>query len=174
MAESILEQIAAWLETAVAGITVAAGYQQTLTASRSMEKFLAGEAITDLSVLVALSSEDGAVVKNSETLDTIDPTTTWWQRFDLFVHVLGAGGTGLDEDTRITRIVADVHKRLGVELAAYAATDGPYCGGLADAIELLPWEIGVSPVAVCTVCNVPIRIKYTVLTRDPYSQPSSR
>jgi hypothetical protein len=171
MSESILEQIAAWLKSALAGITVAAGYHQTLSVSRSMEEFLAGRALTDLSMLVALSGVDGAVAKISETLDTDHPTITWWQRFDLFVHVLGRVGTALGEDTRIARIVADIHKRLGVELAAHVATDGPYCGGLADAIELLPWEIGVSPTAVCTVVNVPVGIRYTVLTHNLYQQP---
>lgn len=173
MSESILEQIAVWHAAAIAGITVANGYHEDLHASRSEEELLAGNTITDLSTLCALSAGDDAVLKDSETLDAAEPTTSWWQRFDAFVHVLGQAGTALAVDQRITRVVADIHKRIGVEFAAQAATDGPYCGGLADAIELLPWEIGVSLEGLCTIVNVPVRIKYTVLTRDPYQQPSS-
>lgn len=155
----------------IASVTTANGYQQTLLASRSMESFYDGDAVADLSVLCALSSGSDAVVKVSETLDADDPVTTWSQRFDAFVHILGRGGDAVAEDNRITRIVADVHKRIGVELAAQKATDGPYCGGLADAIDLLPWDIGVSQDLQCTLVNVPIRIQYRVLTRDPYTQP---
>jgi hypothetical protein len=171
MSESILEQIAVWHLAMISSITVAAGYQETLVGSRSEEEFLDGDTLRDLSVLCALSAGDGAVVKDCETLDVVAPVTAWWQRFDAFVYVLGRGSTALAVDNRLTRIVADVHKRLGVEMAAHADTDGPYCDGLADALELLPWEIGVSADGVCTVVNVPVWIKYRVLTRDPYSQP---
>lgn len=171
MADSILEQIAVWHLAAINGVTVANGYQNTLTATRAGEQLIAGEPIEDLTTLCALAADEDAVQKVDETLDTIDPTTTWSQRFDAYVHLLGQAGTGVTEDERITRIVADVHKRIGMELAAQRATDGPYCSSLADAIELLPWEIGVSVVYNCTVVNVPVRITYTVLTNDPYSQP---
>jgi hypothetical protein len=171
MSESILEQIAIWYAAALAEITIAAGYHQTLQVWRPNEIEFDGTAIKDLTTLCTLGAGDGAVTLDSETLDESAPTTTWWQRFDATVWLLHAASITPAVDTRITRIVADIHARIGVELAAQAATDGPYCGGLADAIELLPWEIGVLVDDNCTLLNVPIRIKYTVLTRDPYSQP---
>lgn len=171
MSESILEQIAAWYAAALAGITQAAGYHQTLQVWRPNEIEFDGTAIKDLTTICALGAGDGAVVKDSETLDTDDPAITWWQRLDATIYLLHAASITPALDTRITRTVADIHTRIGVELAAQAATDGPYCGGLAQAIELLPWEIGVLVEDACTLLNVPVRIKYTVLTRDPYSQP---
>jgi hypothetical protein len=172
MPDPIVEQIAQWLLTALGDITVAGGYQQTLAFSRSIEKFLDGEAIGDLDTLLAFSAENDAVVKEAETFDKENPITIWWQRFDCFVHVVGTPGVAIAQDNRISRIVADIHKRMGVELAAHKADD-VYCGALAQGIDLPPWAITTSPIAVCTVVIVPIRIKYTVLTRDPYSQPSS-
>jgi hypothetical protein len=169
MSESILEQLALWHLAAICEVTVAGGYQQTLVPSRSEEKFLDGEAITDLSVLCALSGDDDAVVKVSETINRENPRTKWSQKFDAIVHILGDGGTGLAVDNRITRIVADVQKRLRMEYVA-AAMGGRPCGGLAEAIELVPWQIGMSPTGYCTIVNVPVRIHYWVKTNDPYSQ----
>ncbi len=171
MSESILERIAVWHLAAINSVTVANGYQNILVGTRAGEKLIAGEPIGDLTTLCCLAADEDAVVKASETLDDVDPTTTWWQRFDAYVHLLGQAGTGVTEDNRVTRIVADIQKRIGVEMAAHKDTDGPYCDGLADALALLAWEIGVSAVYNCTVVNVPVRIKYTVLTRNPYAQP---
>ena len=75
MSESILERIAQWHLAAVAAVTVANGYQQTLVPVRTNEAFLSGEAITDLSVLCSLG--DGAAEKVRETLDVAGPAITW-------------------------------------------------------------------------------------------------
>jgi len=171
MADSILEQIAQWHLAMINSITVANGYQQTLVGTRSGEAVLDGDTARDLSALSVLSGAEDAVTMDDETLDDVNPTSTWWQQFDTFVYVIGRGTTALAVDNRITRIVADIQKRIGVELAAQAATDGPYCGGLAKAIELLPWQIIGFDDAHCALAIVPVRIKYRVLTRDPYSQP---
>lgn len=169
MSESILEQLALWHLAAVGSITVANGYHQTLVASRAEEEFLDGDAIRDLSVLCCLSSGEDAVVKEFETLDNSGPKIGWIQRLDAFVHVLGAGSTDLAVDNRITRIVADVHKRFGVERAALRTNGGILCGGLATWIDVMPWEIGISPTGVCTVVNVPVLIRFTVDANNPYS-----
>jgi len=169
MAESILEQIAQWHLAAIGSITVANGYQQTLVASRSEEEFLDGQAITDLSVLCALSAADDAVVKESETIDNTGSKIIWRQRFDAFVHLTGRSTTALAVDNRITRIVADTHKRMGVERSALRTNGGTCCGGLAMWIDLLPWEVGVSPTGICTVVNIPVAITYEVDANNPYS-----
>jgi hypothetical protein len=168
MSESILEQIAVWHLAMISSITVANGYQQTLTGSRSEEEFLDGDTLRDLSVLCALSAGDGAVEPDGQDL-AADGKSRWVQRFDAFVFVLGRGSTALAVDNRITRIVADVHKRIGVEVAAARAVPRLYCGGLVYALELLPWEIR-SPDGVCTVVNVPLRFGYEVQTQNPYAQ----
>jgi hypothetical protein len=169
MAEPILEQIALWHLAAIAGVTVANGYQQTLLASRSEEEFIEGDTLRDLSVLCALSAADDAVRKESETLDNTGSKIIWWQRFDAFVHLLGAGTTALAVDNRITRAIADIQKRLGVERAALRTNLGKCCGGLAQWIDLLPWEIGVSPTGACTIVNVPVVIRFEVDANNPYS-----
>lgn len=169
MSESILEQLALWHLAAVNDVTVANGYQQTLVGSRSEEEFLDGDAIGDLSVFCALSASDEAVRKESETVDLGGTKIIWIQRFDAFVHVLGRGGTDLAVDNRITRIIADVHKRMGIERAAVRDNAGKCCDGKADWIDLLPWEIGVSPTGVCTVVNVPVAIRFEVDANNPYS-----
>lgn len=169
MAESILEQIAQWHLAAINSITVASGYQQTLVGSRNEEEFLDGDAIRDLSVLCCLSAAGDAVRKESETLDNTGGKIVWVQRFDAFVHLLGRGTTSLPVDNRITRAIADIQKRIGVERAALRTNGGILCDGLAIWINLLPWEIGVSPVALCPVVNVPVDITYEVDANNPYS-----
>jgi hypothetical protein len=170
MAEPILEQLAQWHLAAVAGITTAAGYHQTLLASRSEEKFLDGESLKDLSVLCALSAAEGAVVKVAEDINREHPTITWDQRFDAFVYLLGRGGSTVPVDRRIARIVGDVHKRMGVERAQLATRRGLICDGLAQWIDLVPWEIVVDEPGVSTVVNVPVRVRYTVHANDPHQQ----
>jgi hypothetical protein len=171
MSESIVERIAAWHASAIAEITVANGYQQTLSVTRPQKMSLDRQSIKDLTTFCFLSAGDDAVIKECETLDTAAPTITWWQQFETLVYVLGSvGDATLAVDTRLLRIVGDIHKRIGVELAAHADSDGPYCDGLAGAIDLLPWSIGVSEEDQCTVIEVPIRIKYSVLTQNPYGQ----
>jgi len=169
MSESILEQLAVWHLAAINGITVANGYHQDLVGSRSEEEFIDGDALRDMSVLCALSAADDAVRKESETLDNTGAKIIWWQRFDAFVHVLGRGTTALAVDNRITRSVADIQKRIGIERAALRTNAGKCCGGLAQWIDLLPWEIGVSPIAICTVVNVPVVIRFEVDANNPYS-----
>lgn len=169
MAESILEQIAQWHLAMINSITTANGYQQTLTGSRAEEQFLAGETIGDLDVLCCLAAGDGAVELEGQDLDP-SGKVQWSQLIDAFVHLLGAAGTGLAVDQRITRIVADIHKRIGVEWTAAQTEHRLCCGGLVYRIDLLPWEIGVSADGACTVVNVPLRFAFEVQRKNPYAQ----
>ncbi len=163
---TVLELLAQWHCAAINEITVANGYQQTLTATRSTVLFWDGTAVGDLAVLCGLSTSDGAVVKEFETLDGAGSIIGWRQQFDAVVRVLGEQD-GLTEDERITRIVGDIHYRMGLERQSLRANRGTCCSQLATWIDLLPWDIGYIEQEKCTFVNVPVSIRYTVSGTDP-------
>jgi len=162
MAEPIVEQIAQWLEAALASITEANGYQQDLTVVRPEDPWDESTAIGDLTTLLA-----------QDDPERMDPRSTagirWRQPFLLVTFFAGRGGTGLSLDTRINRVRADIEKRLGVEIAK---GPGPntLCSALADDIEILPATIGVDPDAKLTLLVCAVAVSYRVSATDPYSQ----
>ncbi len=163
MPESILEQIAAWHAAALAGITTANGYQQNLQVWRPDDLEVDGTAIKDLTTICSL----GECVEDHQRTSG---KYFWRQTFEAWVHLLGSASITPAVDTRITRVVADIHKRIGLELADAVTNKGRYCGGLAYRIDLLPWEIGVAQELNCTIVAVPVAIAFEVLAGDPYSQ----
>lgn len=166
MAESILEQIAAWHAAEIAKVSVANGYQQTLTVTRPEDLFTEGESIKDLAAVCEL----GDCVADADPDIEHEGRLYWRQIFHAWVHLAGAGSTGLTVDKRITRIIADIHKAIGAEIAAAQDDHRPYCSSLAYRIDLLPWQIGVIEGLGVTVVDVPVAIAFAVLETDPYSQ----
>jgi hypothetical protein len=166
MSESILEQIAAWHAAEIATVTVANGYQETLTVTRPEDLFADGESIKDLATICEL----GDCTEDADPDIEHGGRLYWRQVFHTWVHLAGAGSTGLTVDKRITRIVADIHKAIGVEITAAQHAHRPYCSSLAYRIDLLPWQIGVLEGLSVTLVDVPIAIAFAVLETDPYSQ----
>ena len=166
MSESILEQIAQWHAAALTEVTTSNGYHQTLVVSRPEEVFLDADTITDLTTVAALGAceADGA-----PDLDAAG-NVYWCQTFDAIVYVLARGGGSVAVDNRITRIVGDIHQRIGTEMTAAVEGDRAFCGGLAYRIDLLPWEIAVDDTLRATVVNVPVAIAFAVQQVDPYTQ----
>jgi hypothetical protein len=166
MSESILEQIAAWHAAALATVTVTNGYQQTLTVTRPEDLFADGAGITDLATICEL----GECSLDAEPDLDHDGKLQWRQVLHAWVHLAGPGATGLTVDKRITRVIADIHKMIGVELAAAQHGPRPYCSSLAYRIELLPWQIGILEGLGVTVVDVPIAVAFEVSGTNPYSQ----
>ena len=162
MAEPIVEQIASWMETALASITEANGYQQDLAVVRPEDPWDEATAVGDLTTI--LGQDDP---------ERLDPRSTagirWRQPFLIVTFFAGRGGTGLSLDTRLNRVRADIEKRLGVELAK---GHGPnkLCSSLADDMEILPPTVGVDPDAKLTVLLCAVAVTYRVSATDPYSQ----
>jgi hypothetical protein len=165
MSEPIVERIALWLKTALAQITTEGGYNQTLVVSRPEDVFVAGESVGDLSTILV---QGACKADRAPTVDATGPQLFWLQTFEANVYLIAAAG--LSVDTRGNRVVADIHKRIGVETAQLRTNKGRCCSGLAYRIDLLaPLFVG-EPDLNATRVIVPVAIAYHVNARDPYSQ----
>lgn len=162
MAEPIVEQIAQWLETTLAEVTTANGYQQDLAVVRPEDPWDESTAITDLTTILGQDDPERMAPRSTAGI-------RWRQPFIIVTFFAGRGGTGLSLDTRINRVRADIEKRLGVELAK---GHGPnlLCSALADDMEILPATVGVDPDAKLTILMCAVAISYRVSATDPYSQ----
>ncbi len=162
MSEPIVEQISAWLVAAIAEITEANGYKQTLDVVRPEDLTAAQAAIGDLTAIVEL-----------EDPEPLGPRTRagvrWSQPFGIITYIVGRGGSGLSVDKRINRVRSDIEKRLGTEIAN-AAGPCSLCSGLADDIEIRAPEIWIDTESqtTCLLCHV--AISYRTSATDPYSQ----
>jgi len=171
MAESIIEQIAQWLESAVADVTVAGGYQQTLSVKRPEDRYITPESITDMSATVYQADcEEDSEPDADEPAGDYYPQIYWRQEFVIYVDFFAQKGAALSIDTRINRVTADIQKRIGVEVAALRANGGRLCGGLAYRIELMPPSIELDRDLNSTVLMCPVEIAYNFDRDNPYSQ----
>jgi hypothetical protein len=164
MSESILEQIAVWHAAAIAEITVANGYPQTLSVKREGEYAEDGIPITDLSAICFLGDgqrkeEDATVTDNYVVRD-----------FIVCMYLLGSGTTGLPLGTRQAQLIASVQKRIGLEREAGIAAGGSYCGGLAARVSVGPDTIDTDPERFISRVFVPVVIEYWVNKNDPTIQ----
>lgn len=165
----ILDQISVCLAYALADITEANGFHQTLSVSRDSLDFTGEAEHRDLSAWCGMDMGSDACRIIGRTMDAAGPKTCYTQRFMVGIHILGSTPERAEE-TRIACVIADVFKRIGELRAEGRAAKGVYCNGLADRLEAMGWEIGVSPVWFCTVVMIPIEVDYWVLTEDPYQQ----
>lgn len=162
MSEAVVERIAAWLVTAIGEITVANGYQQTLTVARPGDLEAVDAAIADLTAIVGLEDPEPAGPRTRAGY-------RWWQPFGIVVYLVGRGGTDVTIDKRINRVRSDIEKRLGAELAA-AAGPRSLCSDLADDIELRGAEIWQDEENQATVLLIRVAILYGVSAASPYTQ----
>ena len=159
MSEPTIEQIAQWLKDALAEITCANGYQQDLDVSRPEDRFLDDEMISDLTTIIVQAEStkgEGTSVSHIQ----------WLQGFEIYVYFLAAKNAAVSLDTRINRVAADIHKRLGAELAA--PTAGRFMDQLASGLLFEGSSITIDPDLHATVLSVDITIRYEVLATNPY------
>ena len=155
MATSILEQISANVLTTVASVTIANGYEQTVTAERRQQRYAeTAQPIRDKNVVIY---QDVPVLDEGVPQGHIG----WYQPYWLECYVLEDEGSGTAVDTRVNSIRADVEKALLVDrhrgtLAVDTDIEAP------AAIED---ENGATlGVAVRAV------VRYRTLESDPYTQ----
>ncbi len=159
MSEPIVERIAQWLSAALKEITTASGYHCTLSVSRPLDLEPPAETIGDLSTVLEMGEREEAA----------KPTLThrcWRQPFLTSIYLLSSTEP---VDQRINRVVADIEKRIGIEVATHKGADG-LCGGLAYRLVVESPEVWIDRRRQATVVLVPILIDYKVSIIDPYAQ----
>lgn len=162
----ILERIAQWHAAAIASITTANGYSQTLSVTRSGQLALDAGHVKDLDAICSLGE-----LCSEDTGEEDEGHFCWRQSFDAMVYFLGAGGGSAGEDPRIASVIADIHKLLASEFQnADYSRHNCYCGGLAYGIAPMPWEIGWDVTRQAVYVVVPLLISFEVLHTDPCSQ----
>lgn len=163
MSESIIEQIAQWLEAAIAEVTTANSYQQTLSVKRPEDNYIDPASIADLDAIVVQGDCLGDKGSTQEHY-------FWKQQFIINVHFFAKTGTSLSLDTRINRAAADIYKRLGTEMQNAETNKRKYCNQLAYQMDLLPPSIEPVEEINATVLLCALDIYYEVSRFDPYSQ----
>jgi len=159
MSEPIVERIAQWLLAAMREITTGNGYHYKLSVSRPLDLEPPAETVGDLSMILEMGEREEAT----------KPTLThrcWRQPFLASVYLLGSAEP---VDQRINRVVANIEKRIGIEVAAHKGADG-LCGGLAYRLVVESPEVWIDRRRQATVVLVPILIDYKVSIIDPYAQ----
>jgi len=159
MSEPIVERIAQWLLAALREIMTSNGYHYTLSVSRPSDLEPPAETVGDLCMILEMGEREEAT----------KPTLThrcWRQPFLASVYLLGSTEP---VDQRINRVVADVEKRIGIEVGAHKGADR-LCGGLAYRLVVENPEVWIDRRRQATVVLVPILIDYKVSIIDPYAQ----
>jgi len=159
MTEPIVERIAQWLTAALKEITTAGGYHYTLHVWRPLTLEPPAQTIGDLSTILEMGEREEAA---KATLTH----RSWRQPFLASVYLLNSTEP---VDQRINRVVADIEKRIGVEIAAHKGADG-LCGGLAYRLYVENPEIWIDRGRNATIVLAPILIDYKVSIIDPYAQ----
>jgi len=162
MSEPIVEQIAEWLISAIAQISTANGYQQSLSVARPGDLEATDTPIADLTTIVGLEDPEHGEAPTQEH-------RLWVQPFGIITFLVGDGGTEVSIDKRINRVRADIEKRLGAEIAGYRGAKS-LCNHLADWIELRGAEIWLDAENQATVLLNRVAIRYHVDFTDPYTQ----
>jgi hypothetical protein len=154
MSTPIIEQIAVKLVALVNGVTVAAGFNQTLTAVRPKRIHLEGDLNADNTVII--EQEDGRVGVDA------NETTVWLQGFTLQALVIDSDDATAAIDTRLNQIAADIIKKL-------FTGDNSSLDGLADGILLKGTERFIADPQLAGIA-VNIDVQFPFDTANPYSQ----
>lgn len=155
MATPILEHIAQFLEDSINSITVANGFNYTLSAVRNKRMFLEDEPFADKSVYIWQDE--------SENLGQ-GLSTTSKRKVDQ-EYIIWAIGTDDDDatvsiDTKLNKIRADIEKKL---------CEDPTCGGYAKHLDIVSTMITDEPETGVVIL---IRINYIIQWNNPYIIPS--
>jgi len=152
MSTPIIENIAENIKTAINEITVANGYNQTLTCIRPRRNDFSDVSPDDLVVLLVQEGE--------EKDPTVISAETWMQTFSAMAMVIDSDKATVSIDTRINQVRADITKKLMVD-----AKRGNYA---IDTIMLGSdkFDDGEGFTGIAVKFAVKYRTKY----EDPYTQ----
>jgi hypothetical protein len=156
MSTPIVEHIALELVALIDAITIAAGFNQDLTAVRPKRLHLEGDINTDGTVII--EQEDGAVEADS------DDATMMRQAFTLQALVIDSDDATDPIDTRLNQAAADIIKKL------FTGTNWQLGGNAAGmALRNPATEKFIADPQVAGIA-VNIDVLYRVATDDPYSK----
>jgi len=105
-----IESIAENIRTTVASVTVAGGYNQTLSARRPKRNDFAVAAWDDLTVLIEQAGSQW--LEDTRTVATIDKRQT----FVLWAFVIDSDAATAAIDTRLNQVAADLEKALMADI----------------------------------------------------------
>lgn len=154
MSTPVIETIATNLVALINGITVANGFNQTLTAVRPKRIHLEGDLNADNAVII--EQEDGRVGIDA------NETTVWLQGFTLQALAIDSDDATEAIDTRLNKIAADIIKKL------YTGSNSTL-GGLADGIFLKGTERFIADPQMAGIA-VNIDVQFPFDTANPYAQ----
>lgn len=148
----VIELIAADLATAINAITVAAGYNQTLTAVRPKRSDFAKAAWGDLTVLISQVE--------AEKLSIEMGYARWRQYFILTCIVIDPDTAETSIDTRLNQVTADVVKKLYADIRRSDLADDT---NIHSAVPFVDDESSMSGIAI------QISVDYRTQEADPYT-----
>lgn len=154
MSTPIVEQIAEKIVTLIGQITVANGFNQTLTPVRPKRIHLEGDLNADNTVII--EQEDGRVGTDA------NETTVWLQGFTLQALAINSDDATEAIDTRLNKIASDMIKKL-------FTGDNSSLDGLADGILLKGTEKFIADPQLAGIA-INIDVQFPFDTADPYSQ----
>ena len=152
MSTPIIELIAENIRTSVSGITVAAGYNQTLTGIRPKRANFMAECWKDLDVIIV----QGVVSK----LTTAMGYTTWRQMFSLMAIVINSDDETDSIDTRCNQVRSDIEKKVMADIRR---------NSLALDTECLGGEPFITDDGTMSGISIEISVDYRTKEDDPYS-----
>ena len=153
MSTPIIEQIAVKIAALVDAVTVAAGYNQTLTAVRPKRIHLEGDINTDGTVIV--EAEDAVIEQDSNT------HIIWRQGFTLQALVIDSDDATAALDTRLNQVRSDIEKKL-------MDGDNWQLDGTGEILLKSATKFIADPEVAGIAVN--IDVLYEVNKADPYSQ----
>lgn len=158
MANPIIEQIALKIAEAVNAVTVANGFNQTLTAVRPKRLHLESDLAADNTVFI----RQEAAAADSDQLTT--EQITWTQGFVLTALAIDSDTETDSIDTRLNKIAADIQKQLSS--ASYTRLGGLAGGLLFRSVEVAAYLFGQSYAGV----DITLDVLYSTDYADPYTQ----
>ena len=155
MSTPVIESIAEAIEAAVNAVTVANGFNYTLTAVRPKRIHLEGDLNADLTVIIEQDAEP-------EILELSNSSITYRQGFALQAIALDSDTSDEAIDTKLNKIRSDLEKQM-------RSTTYRTLGGLADGVLLRP-PVKFTPSPQASGIAVNIDVIYTTDCNDPYTQ----
>lgn len=153
MATPIIESIGAFLESAINEITVANGWNYTLSATRSKRFFLEDMTLDDLNAYIL----QGKSESKGECRGKTDPRTVI-QQYLIWIVCIQSDTAEEVIDTKLNKVKSDVEKKLCADHT---------CGGYAKKLDILSAEPTDTPE---TGILVTVEVTYCVQWNDPYIQ----
>lgn len=150
MSKPIIEYIAENIETTIAGITVANGYNYNLSAKRPKRIDFISEAWSNYDVIIQQAQAQAA--------DISHPYKTYIQTFNIVAIVVGSDADTLSIDTQKNAIAADIEKALMADI---------YRGGYATDTRIT--DINFITDDEAGGVQLVLEIEYRTIITNPYS-----